>query len=124
PVHRHRLGNHRSPMNAEEETTRRLKERATELGFELCGVTPAVAGLGESRLRQWLAEGRHGEMGYMERHLDARLNPSRVLDSVQSIVVVGLNYRTSKETPPELGLGRISCYAQGADYHDVLRSKL
>lgn len=104
--------------------TQLLKDRAIALGFDLCGVAPATAGLGEQRLRSWLEQGRHGEMSYMQRHLEARLDPHYVLQDVKSVVVVGLGYRPAHGGKSTSSKGRISIYAQGRDYHDVLREKL
>lgn len=107
-----------------EETSKRLKAWCHKAGFELAGIAPVAPGLGGDRLREWLAEGKHGEMEYMARHAEARLDPNLVLPGVKSVLVVGLGYRTVEPNKPGAGEGRISRYAWGEDYHKVIRRKL
>ncbi|HEY7424138.1 MAG TPA: tRNA epoxyqueuosine(34) reductase QueG [Gemmataceae bacterium] len=105
----------------------RLKQQAHALGFELAGIAPATEADGFERLRDWLERGFAGTMDYMRRHGAARRHPSSVLPEVRSVVMVGMNYRPSGEPvmdAPGSPAGRISCYARGADYHDVLRDRL
>jgi epoxyqueuosine reductase len=103
----------------------RLKQQARALGFELVGIAPATEADGFDRLRDWLARGFAGTMEYMHHHGDARRHPSSVLPEVRSIVMVGMNYRPADNAEAQRGnLGRISCYAHGNDYHDVLRERL
>jgi epoxyqueuosine reductase len=101
-----------------------VKEAASAAGFDLCGVAPAVAGLGSGKLADWLAAGKHGDMAYMANHAAARDEPDRVLTGVRSVAVVGLCYRTEEPRTPAKGEGRISRYAWGRDYHEVLREGL
>ncbi|MBI2807281.1 MAG: tRNA epoxyqueuosine(34) reductase QueG [Planctomycetes bacterium] len=104
-----------------------IKEQAHALGFELVGIAPASDADGFAHLEDWLAQGFAGEMEYMARHAEARRNPQSVLPDVRSVVMVAINY---KERPAAgsgqqtTNKGRVSCYAGGADYHDVLRAKL
>jgi epoxyqueuosine reductase len=98
----------------------RLKEQARKIGFDLVGIAPAVAADHFDRLEEWLARGFAGEMGYMEKHAQARRHPSSILPTVRSVIMVALNYAASAPASP----GRISRYARGEDYHDVLRRKL
>jgi epoxyqueuosine reductase len=98
---------------------------ATALGFDLVGITSAAPLAHGSRLRAWVAQGFAGEMGYMSRQIEKRLDPSRVLPEARSIIVLGMNYYTSlgaPEVPP--GHGWIARYAWGQDYHTVLGDKL
>jgi epoxyqueuosine reductase len=101
----------------------RLLDHAHHLGFALAGIAPAMLADGFDRLRAWLDQGFAGEMGYMSRHADARRDPRSILPAVRSVVMVGMNYApvTAEEAP---GSARIARYAQGADYHAVLRDKL
>lgn len=98
----------------------RVKEKARRLGFDLVGICgpepPASLGV----LRQWVADGNHGEMHYMQESLPLRADLNNVLPGVQSVVAVGLNY--NQDPPP--GDVRIARYALGRDYHKVLRHKL
>jgi epoxyqueuosine reductase len=104
--------------------------RAQSEGFDLCGVAPAD-GLGElSRLPEWLARGYAGEMKYL--HDERRVDPRKALDGARSLIVVALNYNSSRPqtrdvqscAAGEMPHGWISRYAWGDDYHDVLREKL
>src|SRR5947209_3125551 len=103
----------------------RLKHQAHALGFDLAGVAPAAPADGFDRLRDWLARGFAGEMGYMHRHAEARRHPDSVLPEVRSVVMLGMNYGPGhEEDKDEVNCGRIARYARGADYHDVLRDRL
>src|SRR5262245_66636432 len=71
----------------------RLKQRAQELGFELVGIAAATPADSFEQLRDWLAQGFAGEMGYMHRHVEARRHPSSILPEVRSVVMVGMSYK-------------------------------
>ncbi len=104
----------------------RLKQQAQTLGFELVGIAPATESDGFARLRDWLGCGFAGTMEYMQRRGDARRHPSSILPDVRSVVMVAMNYRPAdeQETPCRKRHGRISRYARGTDYHEVLRARL
>lgn len=104
--------------------TAALKDRARALGFDLAGSCPAVAPDGAGRLREWLAAGYAGEMRYLEARAAAYTHPWHVLEGARSILLLAANYRTSPPMPPRPGEGRVSRYAWGTDYHDVLRERL
>jgi epoxyqueuosine reductase len=111
-------------MNLRTELTQLIKTRAGELGFSFCGISRARR-LDEetSRLEQWLKEGRHGKMSYMENHFDKRLDPRLLVDGARSVISLLMNYYPSaaeKYTSPL----KVSKYAWGADYHTVIREKL
>ncbi len=102
-----------------------INAQATALGFDLVGITSAEPLAHGGRLRAWVAQGFAGEMGYMTRDVEKRVDPSRVLPEVRSIIVLAMNYYTAPsmaEASP--GRGWISRYAWGQDYHSVLRDKL
>lgn len=102
-----------------------LKAEAHRLGFELVGIAPAVTPVGFSALKGWLERGFAGEMGYLERRLDAYAHPDKVLPGVRSVIMLGLNYRTSDPVEPAAAEGRVSRYAWGTtDYHTILRQRL
>jgi epoxyqueuosine reductase len=104
--------------------TRMIKARALELGFMDCGI--AAAGFLEEeapRLETWLNKGFHGEMQYMENHFDKRLDPRLLVDGAKSVISLSLNYYTT-EQQLDADAPRISRYAYGADYHDVIKGKL
>jgi epoxyqueuosine reductase len=107
------------------ELTHELKRRASELGFSLCGVCPAIAPAGAARLDEWLAAGYAGQMHYLADRREACGDPNRVLDGAQSIIMLAMNYRTATPTAPDTWQGRVSRYAWGeADYHDLIRQRL
>jgi epoxyqueuosine reductase len=100
------------------------KAAARALGFEACGIadirsSPEAAGA----LDAWLARGMQGEMRYMERQSPVRRDPQRAWTAARSAVVVLHNYYQGSTEPAE-GRGRIARYALGADYHDVMRTRL
>jgi epoxyqueuosine reductase len=106
--------------------TARIRERALALGFHKVGVVPAAPlGAERARLEEWLRRGYHGEMNWMERDTERRTDPRLVMPGARSVVVVALNYFTPHEHAPEDdATGKISRYAWGDDYHDVVGGKL
>src|SRR5437870_4091730 len=103
----------------------RIKGQAHALGFKLVGIAPATEADGFAHLQDWLAQGHAGEMDYMQRHAEARRHPESILPSVRSVIMVGMNYKHAAGSRQQAAnTGRISCYAGGLDYHDVLRDKL
>jgi epoxyqueuosine reductase len=99
--------------------------QATALGFDLVGITSAAPLAHGGRLRAWVAQGFAGDMGYMSRNVETRLEPCRVWPDVRSIIVLGMNYYTSPAVPEAApGRGWIARYAWGEDYHTVLGDKL
>lgn len=104
--------------------TNRIKARALELGFDPVGIAPAIQPGGVSQFREWLERGYAGEMHYMRRHATAREHPRHVLDGVRSIIVTAMNYRTHDPDPPTRIEGRVSRYAWGRDYHELIRGRL
>jgi epoxyqueuosine reductase len=114
-----------APSPSPSRLTAALKVEAKALGFELVGACPAVQPTGASRLDEWLSRGYAGEMGYIAARRQAYDDPSRVLEGVRSILMLGLPYRTAEPQPTQPGQGRISRYAWGpGDYHDAIHDKL
>jgi len=102
-----------------------IKAEALRIGFDLVGICPAVTPEGFSHLQRWLCDGHAGEMEYIERRREAYAHPSGVLESVRSIVVLAINYRTAEPAHSAPMHGLVARYAWGAsDYHDLLREKL
>jgi epoxyqueuosine reductase len=104
--------------------TEQLKNEATRLGFAPLGVCAAVAPPGVDLFQRWLAEGYSGEMDYLPRRAEAYAHPRHVLDGARSVLMLAFNYRTVEPEPPQSAHGRVSRYAWGADYHDLLRARL
>lgn len=101
-------------------TSSEVKARALELGFEACGIARVEASPHGEYFLKWLEEGRAGGMGWMERGVEERLDPGRLLESARSMIVLGMNYYQ----PPPAGRGRIATYALGKDYHDLMWERM
>jgi len=106
----------------------RVKERAAGLGFSLAGITPAVPSPQLGAYLRWIAAGYHGAMDYMARpdRVIRRRDLTAILPGARSLIVVGLDYHAV--FPPDIladpARGRISNYAWGADYHDIMIPRL
>ena len=104
--------------------TAALKQKALELGFQLAGACPAVTPAGFDRFRQWLAAGYAGEMRYLADRADARQHPRFVLDGCRSLLMLAATYPAADLSPAGPGEGKVSRYALGDDYHDLLHARL
>ena len=105
-----------------------LKKKAKEEGFAACRIADAgLSPLAGERLREWLSEGRHGDMLWMEERVEQRSSPAGLWPEVRSVIMLGMSY-TPESDPMALAdrpdLGRISVYAQRKDYHDVVKGAL
>lgn len=105
------------------ERTYTIKEIATLSGFDYCGIARAVPLDDDARrLEAWLNKGMNGDMHYMANHFELRVNPQRLVPGAKSVVTLLLNYfpaRSANNDHP-----KISRYAWGADYHEVIKAKL
>jgi epoxyqueuosine reductase len=106
----------------------RIVDEAKSLGFDAVRFTSAdaVAGAGEA-LDAFLAEHRQGDMGWLATTAERRKSPGALWPDARSVILLGLNYGRQADPLAILGeksRGAISIYAQGADYHDVLKAKL
>jgi epoxyqueuosine reductase len=100
-----------------------LRDRALALGFAECRVAAARPAAHRELLEQWIAEGRHGDMAWMARHVERRGDPREVLPGAQSVVVLGMNYFQGDRPAARLE-GKIARYAWNDDYHDLISMKL
>jgi epoxyqueuosine reductase len=101
-----------------------IKQEASCLGFDYCGISKADFLEEEApRLEKWLSQGMHGKMHYMENYFDKRLDPRKLVDGAKSVVSLLLNYYTDKKQE-DVTAPKISMYALGKDYHDVIKNKL
>ncbi len=101
-----------------------IKQKAKEAGFDFCGFSKAKKLTEEEqKLHQWLDKGMHAGMGYMENHFDKRLDPSLLVPGAKSVISLLYNYYPENELKFDDG-HKISKYAYGKDYHDVLKKKL
>lgn len=103
-----------------------VREKALHLGFDACGFAKAEQLDAEAlALEKWLLEGRHGSMQWMENYFDKRIDPTKLVPGAKSVVSVILSYHDpdlyQRHQKQKL---RISKYALGDDYHDVVREKL
>ncbi len=115
------------PSDKEEAVTatEKVKAKAAELGFSHVGVARALPLNDEgSRLREWMASGYEATMHWMARSADKRADPDLVLPGARSVLAVALNYYTPDRHPTDPELGKISRYAWGDDYHEVLGERL
>lgn len=98
-----------------------IKNEAKALGFEACGISVAEPLDEEARkLEAWLNQNKHGEMAYMARHFDKRIDPRKLVPDAKSVVSLLYNYYQ----PEKKSQFKISRYAYGRDYHKVLKKKL
>lgn len=110
-------------------TVARIKRKAREFGFNLCGVTPAVPSPTLAAYFRWIQRGMQGEMRYMARtdRVRRRQDLREIMPGARTLVVVGLDYyaRYADEALlSEPARGRIAAYAWGVDYHNVLGLRL
>ncbi|MFH1554071.1 MAG: tRNA epoxyqueuosine(34) reductase QueG [Pseudomonadota bacterium] len=105
-----------------------LRALALAEGFDAFGIAdPDAASAAGPRLRAWVAEGNHGDMGWMAETLDRRADARTLWGEVRTIVMLGLNYGPDED--PRVALaqhtgGAISVYARGEDYHELIKAKL
>jgi epoxyqueuosine reductase len=100
-----------------------VKSIAIGLGFDYCGIAKAGK-LDEDarRLEQWLNKNRQGNMEYMSRNFEKRIDPTVLMPGAKSVITLLLNYYPEqKQSSLE---NKISKYAYGNDYHEVIKSKL
>jgi epoxyqueuosine reductase len=105
----------------------RLVSFARQVGFDSCRIAACNAPAHATEFREWLREGAHGEMNYMQRGEKKRCEPEKILPGARSIVALALNYFRGERVPRRsqtAATGRIARYAWGDDYHDVIAPKL
>src|SRR5262249_46072655 len=105
-----------------------IRAKALELGFDVVRFAKAQSAPRSAEyLEQFLAEGRHGTMDWLAREPSRRTDPQTLWPEARSIVVLGTNYGPQDDPFEKLARkqqGNISVYAQGDDYHDILKTKL
>ena len=101
-----------------------VKKHSAEAGFMYCGISKAGFLEEEApRLEQWLKQGKHGQMSYLERNFDKRLDPSRLVEGARSVISLVYNYFPSSHQQ-QVSNYKVSKYAYGKDYHFVIKRKL
>ncbi len=100
-----------------------IKQTATGLGFDFCGIAKTQF-LNEDarRLETWLQKGMHGNMQYMQNNFELRVDPQKLVPGAKSVITLLLNY--FPETTQNSNVPKISKYAYGRDYHEAIRKKL
>lgn len=112
----------------------KLARRARELGFDQCRITatdaigkPGAPNSASVRLDRWLADGAHGDMGWMETTRARRSDPRTLWSDTRSIIMLGLNYGPAVDpllTLEKKTQANISVYARNRDYHDIIKGRL
>lgn len=112
-------------MNQRSHITQEIKREASRLGFDGCGISRAERLDDEARiLESWLTAGMHGSMGWMERHFEKRVDPTKLVPGAKSVISVIESYYQPMERSSMPDTAKISRYAWGEDYHSVLKEKL
>lgn len=115
-------------MNENKSFADELRQKASELGFSACGIAPAnLAPRTGERLRAWLDDGAHGEMIWMESRASERASPRALWPAVNSVIALGMSYAPATDPLALASIGdrgRVSVYAQGGDYHDIVKRAL
>lgn len=102
-----------------------IKQKAIELGFCKIGIVPTERLESEgARFFEWIGRGYQGEMAWLKRDPEKRLDPKLIFPEARSVIVVAMNYFTPHEHENDPIKGKISRYAWGDDYHNVLRERL
>ncbi|UUX51389.1 tRNA epoxyqueuosine(34) reductase QueG [Nisaea acidiphila] len=106
----------------------RIKDEAAAIGFSAAGITRAEVGTREQdRLREFVSGGEHGDMAWMETHLERRIAPKAIWDGARSVVVLTQNYGPDHDPMENLDArdrANISVYARNKDYHDLIKKRL
>jgi len=103
-----------------------IKKLAAAAGFDLCGVAPCRhLAEGERRFREWLAEGRHASLDYMERHAGKRFDPRLLVEGARTAVVCAVGYKNrAGEGYPAGHRAKVASYACARDYHTTIKAML
>lgn len=109
-----------------------LVSRAAALGFDLCRVSASAAPPHAAEFSRWLSEGNAGEMVWLDRNKQRRMDPGQVLPGARSVIVLGMNYWQGEESSKfetrnsngECGRGKFARYAWGDDYHELIGTRL
>jgi epoxyqueuosine reductase len=103
-----------------------IRQRALELGFDDCRFASAAAPASVEQFQDWLARKRHGEMSWLERNAEKRIEPQKVLPGAKSVVVLAASYAVSnpRSETQDRKAGQIARYARFDDYHQVLGERL
>ena len=101
-----------------------IRQAGRKLGFAAIGFSRAETAGAAAHLREWLAAGCHGEMDYMARHAELRADPGQLYAGTVTVISAALDYLPPGNIADDPGQAAISRYAQGRDYHKIVRSRL
>ena len=102
-----------------------IKQTAKRLGFDYCGISKAgFLSEDAKRLEKWLKQGMHGSMQYMENNFELRTDPTKLVPGAKSVITLMFNYFPEEKTKTSENNYKISKYAYGEDYHEVIKKKL
>jgi epoxyqueuosine reductase len=106
-----------------------IRRQARDLGFEECRFTTAAAPATSAQFEKWIERGEHGQMGYLQRNADKRVDPQQVLAGAKSIICLASSYFAPGDDQPgstsgDSAVGLVARYARYQDYHDVLGARL
>jgi len=97
----------------------KIRQRALELGFDDCRFTSAAAPASAEQFQNWLTENKNGEMSWLQRNSEKRIEPQKVLSGAKSVIALAANYEVENQKS-----GSVARYARFDDYHDVLAERL
>ena len=101
-----------------------IKEKALNLGFDICGIAQAkVLSENGALLKKWCEAGMNGKISYLENNIEKRINPELLFPGAKSLIITGISYYSEKKQK-KTGVPVISRYAYGTDYHYVIVKKL
>ncbi|GIW76027.1 MAG: epoxyqueuosine reductase [Phycisphaerae bacterium] len=119
------------PVTTELTSAVRIKKKAGELGFDLCGIAPADPSAYRDYYLRWISGGYHGQMDYLARRIEEKLDPRVYFPPARSVICLALNYHhqdkdasTTDSTSSSLRPGKIARYARGTDYHIYVKNRL
>lgn len=111
-------------LSQAEKYTQLIKEKSTKFGFQSCGISKSEFLEEEApRLERWLKNDFHGEMQYMENYFDKRLDPRLLVEGSRSVISLSYNYFPEEDIFKDK-LQKISKYAYGEDYHELIKEIL
>lgn len=100
-----------------------IEAKAMQLGFDACGFAKAeILSEDARKLEKWLHQGRHGKMSYMENYFDKRIDPTLLVEDAKTVITLLCNYFPEDQVKNDSY--KVSKYAYGHDYHNVIKSKL
>ncbi len=102
----------------------RIEAVARALGFDRAGIARLEPTRESAFFADWIARGHHGEMAWLARNVEKRVDPRTLFEGARSALVVALVYDSGDASEPQPGHGRVAKYAGGADYHDVMLERL